>query len=134
LYLKENGKEERAITTEGNGKLKFGSASWVYGEELDQTTAMWWSPDSKRLAFYRFDESKVQDFYILGGWTETNTRVISEAYPKPGQPNPTAALLVYDLESGKTVEIDALSEASGALPHPAEYYLFNVRWTPDRSE
>ena len=134
LFLVPKSGDRVQVTRDGNDNLKYGQASWVYGEELDQTTAMWWSPDSKRLAFYRFDESKVQDFYILGGWTETNTRVISEAYPKPGQPNPTAALLVYDLESGKTVEIDALSEASGALPHPAEYYLFNVRWTPDGSE
>ena len=36
------------LTTEGNDKnrLKFGTASWVYGEELYQTTAIWWSTNS----------------------------------------------------------------------------------------
>ena len=47
------------ITTDGSAekRIKYGTASWVYGEELDQITAMWWSPDSRKLAFYRFDES-----------------------------------------------------------------------------
>ena len=54
------------ITTEGSeqARIKYGTASWVYGEELGQVTAMWWSPDGKKLAYYRFDESKVPDYYI----------------------------------------------------------------------
>ena len=37
-------------------RVKYGTASWVYGEELEQITAMWWSPDGRKLAYYRFDE------------------------------------------------------------------------------
>lgn len=133
LYLKPRDGARVAVTSDGGADLKYGQASWVYGEELDQTTAMWWSPDSKRLAFYRFDESKVKDFFIIGGWTDTNTRVLSEAYPKPGAANPTATLLVYDLETKKTVEVDALAEPSGAKAG-VEYYVYNVRWTPDGRE
>src|SRR5262245_56658431 len=41
------GGNEYSITTDGDEKkrIKNGSASWVYGEELFQNTAMWWSPD-----------------------------------------------------------------------------------------
>jgi dipeptidyl-peptidase-4 len=133
LFLAPREGERFAVTTDGNDDIKYGQASWVYGEELDQTTAMWWSPDSKYLAFYRFDESKVKDFYILGGWTDTSTRVMSEAYPKPGADNPTATLLVYSLETKETVEVDCFGEASGAKPG-GEYYVYNVLWTPDGSE
>ena len=122
-----------AITSDGNDDVKYGQASWVYGEELDQDTAMWWSPDSRFLAFYRFDESKVKDFYILDGWSGENTRVLSEAYPKPGAANPTAAILVYELDTRTRAEVDAFSEASGAIPG-AEQYLYNARWTPDGTE
>jgi dipeptidyl-peptidase-4 len=122
-----------ALTTDGTADIKYGQASWVYGEELDQTTAMWWSPDSRFVAFYKFDESQVKDFYILGGWTDTNTRVMSEAYPKPGAPNPTARILVHDLVTKSNVEIDALTADAGAVAG-TEYYLFNVRWTPDGKE
>jgi len=59
LFLEDQTtKTEIAITTDGSdlNRIKYGTASWVYGEELDQITAMWWSPDSRKLAFYRFDE------------------------------------------------------------------------------
>ena len=41
--------------------------------------------------------------------------------------------MVYEVATKKTVEVDAFSEASGAKPD-TEYYLYNVRWTPDGSE
>jgi dipeptidyl-peptidase-4 len=133
LFLEPKEGERIAVTTDGSADIKYGQASWVYGEELDQTTAMWWSPDSRFIAFYRFDESAVKDFYIIGGWTDTNTRVMSEAYPKPGAPNPTARVMVYELATRRTVEVDAFSAGSGAT-EGAEYYLYNIRWTPDGSE
>jgi len=141
LYLqpKSDGKDGApaaarvAITTDGNDDIKYGQASWVYGEELDQTTAMWWSQDSRFLAFYRFDESKVKDFLLVSGWTETNTRMMTEAYPKPGQPNPTASLLVHDLETKKTVAVDSFSAKSGANDG-TEYYVYNVLWAPGGGE
>lgn len=119
----------RRITTDGGDlRIKYGTASWVYGEELDQTTAMWWSPDSNMLAFYRFDESKVKDYWLLGGLSSTRSSLLSEAYPKPGEPNPTAELLVYDVLSEKTTKVDS------ALPDGAEHYVFNIRWSPDGKE
>ena len=56
-----NGGSEVAVTTDGSerDRIKYGTASWVYGEELGQRTAMWWSPDSRRIAYYRFDEKQV---------------------------------------------------------------------------
>ena len=54
---------EIAITTDGNEAthVKNGTASWVYGEELSQNSAIWWSPKNTKVAYYRFDESKVPD-------------------------------------------------------------------------
>ena len=81
-----------ALTTDGNDKdrIKYGTASWVYGEELDQRTAMWWSPDSRALAYYRFDEKQVIDYYLPMTQTEIQDTLDVEAYPKPGKPNPSS--------------------------------------------
>lgn len=125
LYLKPRDGDERAITTEGDGKLKFGSASWVYGEELDQTTAMWWSPDSKKLAFYRFDDRQVKDFVLLKGWTKLHTSLMTEAYPKPGQANPIAGLMILDVASGAITTVDVGSDE--------KQYIYEVEWVPDSS-
>src|SRR4051812_4436125 len=53
VFVRTKDGKETAVTTEGSEKtrLLFGSASWVYGEELDVADAMWWSPDSKKLAY-----------------------------------------------------------------------------------
>src|SRR5262249_3080922 len=79
LWLSDaGGANEIAITTDGNEKscIKYGVASWVYGEELDQRTAMWWSPNSRKIAFYRFDESPVPDYFIQIDKTKLQCRMV----------------------------------------------------------
>ena len=125
LYLKLSGAEEKALTTDGDGRLKYGSASWVYGEELDQTTAMWWSPNSKVLAFYKFDDRPVKDFVLLNGWTKVHTSIMTEAYPKPGQPNPIAGLMMVDAATGKMVTVDVGPDTT--------QYIYEIDWVPDSS-
>ena len=103
-----DGTGEVAVTTDGNEKArtKYGVGSWVYGEELGQTTAMWWSPDGSKLGFYRFDESKVKDYYIQLDQTEVQVALDVEAYPKAGSDNPIADVMVHDLATKKTVTLD----------------------------
>ncbi len=103
-----NGLIELAVTTDGSEKdrIKNGKASWVYGEELDQNTAFWWSPDSKKLAYYRFDESKVADYYLQLDQSKVQDKLAVEPYPKAGSNNPIADLFVYDLKSKKTTKVD----------------------------
>jgi dipeptidyl-peptidase-4 len=126
---------EMPITTDGNEKdrIKNGAASWVYGEELSQRTAMWWSPDGKRVAFYRFDESKVPDYFLATDQTALMSRANSEPYPKPGAPNPVVDVLVYDLPSKKTTRID-VRDGKPFENTAVGHYVYNVRWSPDGKE
>ncbi|MHC4991073.1 MAG: S9 family peptidase [Planctomycetota bacterium] len=114
------------VTTEGERKHRFGMASWVYGEELDQDTAMWWSPDARWLAYYEFDEREVEDFYLLDGLTELRTSPLIEGYPKPGAPNPIATLHLYDVERRESTRIDTGPADAEGIGH----YVFNVRFSP----
>lgn len=123
------------VTTEGDAakRLKFGTASWVYGEELYQRHAMWWSPDSKKLAFYRFDESKVLDYYLTLNLTKIQNKLDVEPFSKPGQPNPVVDLLIYDLDTKKTVSVDVRSGKSFS-DDVVGHYVYDIRWTPDGKE
>ncbi|MEO8070723.1 MAG: DPP IV N-terminal domain-containing protein [Acidobacteriota bacterium] len=130
-----DGTHELALTSDGSsaGRIKYGTASWVYGEELDQTTAIWWSPDSRRVAFYRFDESKVQDYYLQTDQVGVQDSLDVEAYPKAGTANPQADLVVYDLGSKRTTVLDVRDGqpfADDVLGH----YVYAVTWAPDGSE
>src|SRR5437870_5386586 len=123
------------ITTEGGtqSRVKFGTASCVYGEELGQRTAMWWSPDGKKLAYYRFDESKVPDFYLTPALTRVQDTVDVEAYPKPGVPNPVVDLFVYDVDSKQTTRV-AVRDGKPFENATVGYYVFRVEWSPDGRE
>ena len=71
-----------------------------------QRTAMWWSPDSRKLAYYRFDEKPVPDYYLQMNQTQVQDTLDVEAYPKPGKPNPIVDLFVYDVAAKKPSKID----------------------------
>ena len=123
------------ITTDGSEKtrIKYGTASWVYGEELSQRTAMWWSPDGSKLAFYRFDESRVPDFYLATRLTAIQDTIDVEAYPKPGVPNPVVDLYVYDVATKKTTRID-VRDGKPFENATLGYYVYAVDWSPDSRE
>jgi dipeptidyl-peptidase 4 len=99
------GKEDR-LTTDGTDLIYNGWASWVYYEEIlgrpTKYKAFWWNPDSKRIAYMRFDDSQVPLFPIVGadgqhGYME-NTR-----YPEAGDKNPEVKMGIVDITTKQTV-------------------------------
>jgi len=136
LYLEDlNAKTEVAITSDGSdqNRVKYGTASWVYGEELDQITAMWWSPDSQKLAFYRFDEKNVPDYFLQLDQTKLYSRMDVEPYPKAGEPNPVVDLLVYDLKSKNLTTID-VRNGQPFSDEVVGHYVYGISWTKDGRE
>ena len=130
-----DGSNERQLTTDGSAtdRIKYGTASWVYGEELDQTTAMWWSPDGRKLAFYRFDEKPVKDFWLQTDQTAVQGSVEVEAYPKAGTDNPIVDLFVHDLATGTTVRMDA-RDGKPLSDDVVGHYVYGIEWSKDGSE
>ena len=129
------GGTDRALTTDGSAasRVKYGTASWVYGEELSQQTAMWWSPDGRKLAYYRFDEREVADYFVILNQTQLQTTLDVEAFPKAGTPNPMVDLFVYDLATGETVRADVRS-GNGFNNAVVGHYVYRVEWSPDGRE
>jgi dipeptidyl-peptidase-4 len=130
-----SGGNETAVTSDGSGKdrIKYGTASWVYGEELNQRTAMWWSPDGRKLAYYRFDEKPVQDYYLQMKQTEIQSEMDVEAYPKAGAPNPVVDLFVYDLASKKATRID-VRDGKPFDNAVVGHYVYRIEWSSDGRE
>lgn len=67
--------------------------------------ALWWSPDSKKVAFLRLDETKV-DTYTFPVYNPSYdafavnpyTNFASMKYPKPGYANPLASIHLFELD------------------------------------
>lgn len=123
------------ITTDGNEEtqVKYGVATWVYGEELGQRTAMWWSPDSKKIAFYKFQEKNVKKYYVLLNQLKLQDSLEIEAYPKVGADNLPVDLMVYDTETKKLIQFDS-REGKPFKDGDLGTYIYGMAWTPDGRE
>ena len=104
-----DGREHR-LTFDGTRTVMNGYASWVYYEEIlgrpSRYRAFWWSPDSRRLAFYRFDDSEVPMFPIYSPFGQDG-KLRETRYPKAGERNPEVRIGFVDvpvaLEGGPEV-------------------------------
>jgi len=126
VSLTADGQTEQ-ITKDGSkeSRIRYGSIPWVYAEELAQMDSTWFSPDSRKLAYYGFDESKVNDYYVTIDNLNLQNSLKTEAFPLAGKPNPVADLYVYDIKEKRTVKIDAHSDTQ------AGEYLYDVSWAPN---
>lgn len=123
------------ITQDGNEEtqIKYGIATWVYGEELGQNTAMWWSPDSRQVAFYKFQERNVKKYYVLLDQLKLQDSLEIEAYPKVGADNLPVDLMVYNLETKKLTQLDLRDGKPFSDGGPGTY-IYGVAWSADGKE
>ncbi len=123
------------ITTDGSEKerIKYGTASWVYGEELNQASAMWWNPSSTKVAYYRFNEKPVPDFFLQMDQTKIQSALDVEAYPKAGVDNPVVDIFVYDVATGKSTTLE-IRDGKPFTNDVVGHYVYNIRWSPDGKE
>lgn len=119
FYIDLKTGDEIAVTEDGKfNYIINGSTDWVYEEELYLTQAFAWSPDSKRLAYYRMDESGVKE-YNLQLWKDgaNYPEDYRYKYPKAGEKNSVVEIYTYELASRSKVKADIGSETDIYIPH-----------------
>ena len=150
--------QETRLTHDGSDLILNGYASWVYYEEIfgrpSRYRAFWWSPDSKKIGFYRFDNSQVPLFPIYSAFADSTAAAtrysspkvtdlalggsLSETrYPKAGQINPQVRIGVIDLSSVIPSEAEGRVEESiiWADFNPEEDQYFGIPfWSPDSKD
>ena len=148
LYVVDiaTGKETR-LTDDGTDLILNGYASWVYYEEIlgrpSRYRAFWWSPDSRKIGFYRFDNSEVPLFPIYSAFANPKAASVqyqspsvtdlgiggslSETrYPKCGQTNPQVRIGIVNLDDNETVWAD--------FDPTLDQYFGIPFWGPDSEE
>ena len=117
---------ERALTTDGGGRIRNGEADWVYFEEvlLRKWKVFWWSPDSAAIAFLRTDDSPVPEFTVVNN-ASNEQEVERTCYPRAGEPNPTVRLGIVSVAGGpvRWVDLDEYTEGT--------YLVTGAGWMPD---
>ena len=115
--------KERAITRDGAGLVSFGTAEFIAQEEMGRSTGYWWSPDEKRIAFTRVDESPVAEVERFEIYADA-VKVVKQRYPAAGAKNALVQLFVADLgkPDAAPVQVD--------LGTNTDVYLARVNWFP----
>ncbi len=122
---------EKIVQITGDGQANSvinGLPDWVYEEEFspvdgDGMVATKWSPDGRRIAFLRFDESKVPTMGLTWYDKEMYPRRSRFKYPKVGELNSVVTAHIFDLQEGRI-----LGTVLG--PEPDDY-VPRIHWTYD---
>ena len=123
--------EEHAITTEGKlNEIICGTTDWVYEEEFGITQGFQWSPDSKKIAYMVFDESRVKE-YNMQMWGGLYPQDYRFKYPKAGEDNSKVELRVYDVEGRKGLFAPGL--VSEGKTNATWEYIPRFQWANDNT-
>lgn len=123
LYFLEQGGESKKVTSDGGNGIVYGQS--VHRNEFGITGGLFWSPDGKKLAFYRMDESMVTDYPLVDIHTRP-AQLRNIKYPMAGQNSHEVTLGVYDLSSEKVTYMKT--------GEPNDQYLCSVSWSPNGSD
>jgi dipeptidyl-peptidase 4 len=125
FYVDLKDMHETQVTNDGKfNEIINGTTDWVYEEEFSFVVGFYWSPDGKKLAYYRFDESAVKQ-YNLQKWNKGQLypEDYKFKYPKAGEANSAVEIWVYNLDTKQKVKAN--------LGEEKDIYVPRVTWTKD---
>lgn len=114
--------KETQLTFDGTDQIINGNFDWVYEEEFSIINGWKWSPDSKKIAFWRLDQTNVPQFKI-SIYDEKYLSFNEYKYPKAGDPNSLVKIGVIDLPNSSTSWVDLGAET--------DIYVPRIDWLTD---
>ena len=135
LWVGETGGEAQPVTPKEGEDVRWGEAEFVAQEEMARLTGYWWSPDDRRVAVERFDESMV-GVVTRAAIGATGTKVFDQRYPVAGSENADVELYVMDPDGNNRIKVDLAAHQQPGIyteGDPTDFYLARVDWAPDGS-
>ncbi|MGH2648286.1 MAG: DPP IV N-terminal domain-containing protein, partial [Ginsengibacter sp.] len=115
------------LTKDGTRRLINGTFDWAYEEELDCRDGFRWSPDSKMIAFWQVDATKIRDYYMLNTTDSPYSRIIPVEYPKVGEPPSPARIAVITIGNDNIKWMNIPGD-------PQEHYIPRMEWANNPDE
>jgi dipeptidyl-peptidase-4 len=104
-----------------------GTSDWVYEEELSLRDGFRWSPDGERIAYWQFDTSGTDTFYMLNNTDELYPKLTAFNYPKAGSVNSAVRVGVVSAAGGETTWFKEDDD-------PRNHYPARMQWAASSDE
>ena len=111
------------LTTDGNRKHINGTFDWAYEEEFACRDGILWSPDSKQLAFWQVDATKIRDFYMINNTDSVYSKIIPVEYPTAGQSPSPVRIGIIDVTTKNIKWVPMPGD-------PQQHYIPRIEWNP----
>jgi dipeptidyl-peptidase-4 len=120
LYVVDGQGVKHQLSQDGSREIVYGQS--VHRNEFGISKGTFWSPKGNRLAFYRMDQSMVTDYPQVDIFPRSASYE-PDKYPMAGMTSHQVTVGVYDLNTDKTVYLQA--------GDPTDRYFTNIAWSPD---
>ena len=111
----------RQLTERNHDEIINGTSDWVYEEELDVRDGFRVSPDGKRIAYWQFDTSGLEEFTLINNTDSLYPALKKFKYPKAGTVNSAVRAGAVDLDSGQTTWFELPGD-------PRNHYIARIDW------
>lgn len=91
-----------ALTIDGTDRMINGTFDWVYEEEFNCRDGFRWSPDSKSIAYWQIDATKIKNFLLINNTDSLYPFTIPVEYPKVGEDPSACRVGVVSLANQQT--------------------------------
>ena len=115
------------LTHDGSAEIINGTSDWVNEEEFGIRDGFRWSPDSTRIAFWRFDTTRVPAFTLIDNTGALYPTTKSFKHPKPGQTNSAVKAGVVPVSGGPAVWLKTPGD-------PSNTYIARLEWAGNSRE
>jgi dipeptidyl-peptidase-4 len=116
-----------ALTQDGTRRLINGTFDWAYEEEFSARDGFRWSPDSKSIAYWQIDATKIRDFLMIDYTDSIYAFTVPVEYPKAGESPSACRVGVVDLATAKTTWLQVPGDAQ-------QHYITRMEWAPGKNE
>lgn len=117
----------KALTKDGTTRMINGTFDWVYEEELSCRDGFRWSPDSKSIAYWQIDATKIKNFLLLNNTDSLYSFVKPVEYPKAGEDPSPCRVGVVSVNTGITKWM--------AVPGDSrQHYIPRMEWAANSTE
>jgi dipeptidyl-peptidase-4 len=115
------------LTSDGSPDIINGTSDWVSEEELSLRNCFRWSPDSKSIAYWQFDQSGVGEYILINDTGSEYPVTVKYKYPQPGTTNSAVRAGIVSASGGATrwIKLDG---------DQRQHYIAQMQWAGNSDE